>query len=116
VLVYPGFGVSTKEAYARVKLPFQNGIPGALRLPTKGKIGGPRWAKFLFNRFEEFVFPGHPELPRLKEILLAEGAAATLMSGSGSSIFGIVNSPAEGKKILSRLRKRYNQSWLVHTA
>ena len=104
VLVYPGFGVNTKEAYARVRLPFAD--PRVLSSIS---------ASTLFNRFEGLVFPDYPVLPRLKEELLEHGAEGALMSGSGSSVFGVVKSQAAGEAILSALRPRYPQSWLVHT-
>jgi 4-diphosphocytidyl-2-C-methyl-D-erythritol kinase len=105
VLVYPGFGVSTKEAYAKVKLPFAD-------TPTRRHADARR---NLFNRFESLVFPEHPQLPRLKRDLLEAGATASLMSGSGSSVFGLVKSRAAGTKILAVMQKKYNYVWLVHT-
>lgn len=120
VLVYPGFGVSTKEAYATVRLPpLKKGNGGGRRgdppnLPfTKG--GDNQWVKYLFNRFEEFVFPNHPALAELKKDLKRAGALGSLMSGSGSTVFGIVESPVQGREILTKMKKRYPQSWLVHT-
>ena len=105
VLVYPGFGVATKEAYSRVRLPFQD--PQVLDLS--------RVASRLYNRFENFVFPDHPELPRLKQELLQAGATAALMSGSGSAVFGLARSRTHGEQILAQVQKTYNQAWLVHT-
>jgi len=116
VLVYPGFGVSTKEAYAKVRLPFKT--------PSECSVGpGPNLkpgvflgqAPKLFNRFEELVFPDHPELPKLKADLLAAGATGALMSGSGSSVFGVATNEAHGNQILSAIQKKYNHCWLVHT-
>jgi 4-diphosphocytidyl-2-C-methyl-D-erythritol kinase len=105
VLVYPGFGVSTKAAYAKVNLPFAD--------TPKRHVADPR--QNLFNRFEDLVFPDHPELPRLKQELLNAGAIGALMSGSGSAVYGLVGSKQEGAQILAQMQKTYNQSWLVHT-
>jgi 4-diphosphocytidyl-2-C-methyl-D-erythritol kinase len=118
VLVYPGFGISTKEAYAKVKLPFKSVV-----MPAKAGTQSMFWApasagvtsKDLFNRFEELIFPDHPELPKLKKELLDAGATSVLMSGSGSVIFGLASSRAQGEQILARMQKTYNQSWLAHT-
>ncbi len=44
------------------------------------------------NDFEEVVFRRHPQLKSIKRKLLRVGAAPALMSGSGSSIFGIFES------------------------
>jgi 4-diphosphocytidyl-2-C-methyl-D-erythritol kinase len=128
VLVYPGFGVSTKEAYAKVRLPFNN--PRKLNKSVIARSVATKQSQtseiatlpsvarndcLLFNRFEDFIFPDYPQLPRLKQDLLDAGATASLMSGSGSSIFGIADSQSQGAQILARIQKKYNQCWLVHT-
>jgi len=41
------------------------------------------------NDFEPVVFAAHPELGRVKERLLALGAAGALLSGTGSAVFGL---------------------------
>jgi len=105
VIVWPGFGVATKEAYAKVKLPFPD--------PVKRKSNAPR--SHLFNRFESLVFPDHAKLPQLKQMLIDEGAVAAMMSGSGSAMFGIMPSQMAGKRLLRKLKSRYPYSWLVHT-
>lgn len=43
----------------------------------------------LRNDFEPVVFATHPEIGRVKERLLAVGAAGALLSGSGSAVFGL---------------------------
>jgi 4-diphosphocytidyl-2-C-methyl-D-erythritol kinase len=105
VIVWPGFGVSTKEAYAKVMLPFAD--------PPIRRSADPRSS--FFNRFESLIFPDHPELPSLKQNLLAAGATGALMSGSGSAVFALAKSRNHGAQILSTLQKKYNNCWLVHT-
>jgi len=105
VIVWPGFGVATKDAYARVALPFQD---SQTRRPGDARAQ-------LFNRFESLVFPDHPALPALKEEFLAAGATATLMSGSGSAVFGLARSPSHAKTIHKTLQQKYPHSWITHT-
>ena len=114
VLVYPGFGVSTREAYARVRLPVK-GLRSVHRFIKSLPTGNKEWPSQLFNRFEEFVFPQYPELSRIKQGLLQAGARGALMSGSGSTVFGVAATEAQGREILAQFRKKYPQSWLVHT-
>jgi 4-diphosphocytidyl-2-C-methyl-D-erythritol kinase len=114
VLVYPGFGVSTREAYSKIKVPLKRKQVLKM-LPLLTHRSPKDWIPHLFNRFEEFVFPDHPELPRLKQDLIDAGAVGALMSGSGSSVFGIVESEKQGRQTLARIQKKYNRSWLVHT-
>lgn len=121
VIVWPGFGVSTKEAYSRVVIPpgHKGGIHPFSWTPGLHKAGDPSSAGVmsgnLFNRFEEFVFPFYPALPKLKQEFLAEGAKAALMSGSGSAVFGLVESKAAGEKVLKTMQTRYPHAWLTST-
>jgi 4-diphosphocytidyl-2-C-methyl-D-erythritol kinase len=115
IIVYPGFVSSTKEAYARVKLPFANDQPLQPVIRALRSRRSLEWTSVLFNRLEDFVFPTHPAVEKLKEDLLIAGARATLMSGSGSTVFGVAASQADGRSLLAALKPKYPQSWLVHT-
>ena len=46
----------------------------------------------MFNRLEEVTFRRYPQVDRLKRDLEARGVINVLMSGSGSAVFGIVES------------------------
>jgi 4-diphosphocytidyl-2-C-methyl-D-erythritol kinase len=108
VLVYPDFGVSTKDAYAKVRLPFVDPRKAPSRASLLKGHG-------LFNRFESLVFPQYPALPVLKAELAAAGASAVLMSGSGSSVFGLADNPAHARRIWTAVRRQYPRSWVIHT-
>lgn len=86
VIVKPPFGVSTKEAYSNVH-PVQpdTDLCELLNLPIE------EWKNCIKNDFEDSVFPLHPELQRVKDIMYAHGAIYASMSGSGSALFGIFN-------------------------
>jgi 4-diphosphocytidyl-2-C-methyl-D-erythritol kinase len=43
----------------------------------------------LYNDFEKVAIVRHPVIGEIKEMLLAAGAAAALLSGSGSALFGL---------------------------
>lgn len=64
-----------------------------------------------FNAFETSVFPKHPLVASMKEEFVKLGARASLMSGSGASVFGIFPSresaerASEALKSISRYRK-----------
>jgi 4-diphosphocytidyl-2-C-methyl-D-erythritol kinase len=63
------------------------------------------WQNWLFNDFEESIFPKHPKIKQLKNELMELGAVYASMSGSGSSLFGIFNEkPVElSSEVLSNL-------------
>ncbi len=66
-----------------------------------------------FNRFEAVVYPTFPELRRIKEELLRTGAVGALMSGSGSSIFGIYRNPASAEEATRKLTLSH-QNVFIH--
>jgi 4-diphosphocytidyl-2-C-methyl-D-erythritol kinase len=84
VLINPGIPVSTKEAYAGI-IPQKPtvGLKKLLELPMVD------WKEKITNDFEKVVFKKHPEIASIKAKLLAHGAVLSLMTGSGSSVFGL---------------------------
>lgn len=86
VVIVPSFGVSTPWAYRRFdELPPQAEVPGDIPL-----IPGQWPAKqLLVNDLERAVIPEYPLIGELKDTLLELGAEGALMSGSGSSVFGM---------------------------
>ena len=47
------------------------------------------YCKGLYNIFEEVVEPERPAITTIKNILSKNGACGTLMTGSGTAVFGI---------------------------
>ena len=127
ILVVPGINAPTKEIYQEFDkeraLNFKAGTrlaalasqrsPLGARLSAKpreaeGSRGKPRAdpgvcsdiKAMLFNRLEEAAFRRYPQVREVKEILLKEaGLENALMSGSGSAVFGLVDSRKEGLRI-----------------
>jgi 4-diphosphocytidyl-2-C-methyl-D-erythritol kinase len=58
------------------------------------------------NDFEEVVFERHPELAAVKLRLERAGAVHALLSGSGSSVFGLFRSRADASHALQSLGER----------
>jgi 4-diphosphocytidyl-2-C-methyl-D-erythritol kinase len=114
VLVFPGFPVATAGVYRDLAVPLTTGV--SIRKIKADLLEGapPRsWARHLFNRLEEVVLPKHPVLRELKEKLVSLGCAGALMSGSGSSVFGVVSSRRQGQEAVRRLRRLGKPAWLV---
>ena len=107
-LVYPGFGISTAWAYqALAKYPEAlNGRPGRAQnlvaLLQKGDLNAA--AGELYNSLEAPALAKYPLLALFQEFLRTHGAMAALMSGSGSTTFGLVN----GQAAAERLREEFN--------
>lgn len=85
-LVKPDVAVSTGKAYAAIT-PQKPAYccRDVVKLPIS------EWRGKLTNDFEEPVFAMHPELGVIKDKLYELGAEFALMSGSGSTLFGLFN-------------------------
>jgi 4-diphosphocytidyl-2-C-methyl-D-erythritol kinase len=118
VLIHPGFGVATAWAYQQLaRFPRSlNGQPGRAQklisllrsadLPTAG-------AEF-YNSLEAPALEKYPLLALFQEFLRANGAAATLMSGSGSTTFAVVPGQAAGEELIEKFKARFGQTnWAV---
>ncbi|HET7219472.1 MAG TPA: 4-(cytidine 5'-diphospho)-2-C-methyl-D-erythritol kinase [Vicinamibacterales bacterium] len=99
VIVRPSFGVSTMDAYAWLS---------ASRSP-RGRYETDRPSRY-GNDFEAVVEEKHPELREIRERLRRFGATVARLSGSGSAVFGVFDTPARAKKAAAALQRR---DWIV---
>ena len=91
VVVFPGFEVSTQWAYSNFRLTKK---PCKYTISTLKKVEGEKlhpdhWQDLLVNDLETAVLTRNPEIGRCKQDLVRFGARASLMSGSGSAVFGL---------------------------
>lgn len=121
ILVNPGIHLSTPMAYATWDQE---------RDPSLRKGGGNqltqenqsvRWlndfralVEHLHNDFEEVILPKYPEISRAKEALSQVGAKGVLMSGSGSTVFGIFENRLRRDQGFENLERR--PGWKIFTA
>jgi len=115
VVVFPGFSVSTRWAYSNFRLTKEPDIYriSALHKTARGALPPNQWQNFLVNDLEEAVTISHPEIGRCKEDLLRAGAAASLMSGSGSAVFGLFEDRRTAENAARRLMEDGKQTALV---
>jgi 4-diphosphocytidyl-2-C-methyl-D-erythritol kinase len=86
VVVRPGFGVSTAEAYGWYD---EQVRPRTRVAPRSTPAGWPAWAAALRNDLEGPVVRHHPAIGRIRQSLIKAGAVTAAMSGSGSAVFGL---------------------------
>ncbi|MGG2113720.1 4-(cytidine 5'-diphospho)-2-C-methyl-D-erythritol kinase [Lysinibacillus pakistanensis] len=104
VLAKPKIGVSTAEVYGGLK------VEGLEHPNTEQMIRAIEMEDYellcssLGNVLETVTFKLHPEVVMLKEQMKRFGADATLMSGSGPTVFGLVDSEARVSRIYNGLR------------
>ncbi len=111
LLIYPGFGISTAWTYQQLpRFPATlNGRPGraaeliSLLQTTDLKKAG---AAF-YNSLEAPVLQKYPLLALFQEYLRAQGAAATLMSGSGSTTFALLPGADAATRLAEKFKRQF---------
>ncbi len=108
VIVKPDLYVSTREAFAgvRPRLP-------EFELRNLGQIDIREWRKVVKNDFEESLFLHHPELPAIKSCHYEKGALFSLMSGSGSSVYGIYPDRKSAAEAAAGFKSTLEDVWLL---
>ncbi len=98
LLVFPGFPVATSWVYQNLKLKLtkrENNISilrKNLSLSDITSLGSR-----LYNDLEPVVIQRFPEVQVVKDELGARGALGVLLSGSGSTVFGIFDDPEKAR-------------------
>ncbi len=110
LIVYPGFGVSTADVYKKLNLRLTNCKKKLKSLSLKREFD----AQLLHNDLEHVTASMYPEIYKVKKAISKQGAAGVLMSGSGSSVFGLfpnIDKATKAGKALSP-----NKGWRVFVA
>jgi 4-diphosphocytidyl-2-C-methyl-D-erythritol kinase len=102
LLAFPPFPVGTAGIYAAWRPSLTSAAkPSKIKRFLENKDFG-----LLENQLEETIFRSHPQLEEFKRFFQGQGAEASLVSGTGSTVFGLF---AEKEKALGgwrELRKR----------
>ena len=131
MLVDPGFQVSTRWAYEHLAL---TNKANRSNLRNLGAIPAGKVTAYhrcllgrqgltledllpcLVNDFEPLVFSHYPQLEEIRQALLAAGAQAALMTGSGPTLVGLFASEDEAKAGQNRVSGRLEiKSFVVPT-
>jgi len=99
VLVYPGFEISTKWVYENLNL--TNNIKRDIFISFNGE----EWV----NDLEIPVIKKYPLISLIKKKLLDFGAVRSLMTGSGSTVFGFFDKEENAFRALTLLNKEFSQ-------
>lgn len=113
ILAKPTLGVSTADVYKRLQLsnmkhPDVHGMIEAIRQNDYLKV-----CKGLGNVLEEVTLPLYPEVANIKDHMKTFGADAVLMSGSGPTVFGLVEHESRVQRIYNGLRGFCDQVYAV---
>ncbi len=123
LLVNPSIAVSTKWAYETFALTVGKNIFNLSSSPNKNqgqgsrnsRLSNPGQACELYNDLEQVSVEKYPEIAQIKNDLLAGGAAGALMSGSGSTVFGLFAADClqKAEQCRQAFSGKYEQVYLV---
>ena len=105
VLVYPYFSVSTRDIYRRYRMPLTspeilfNDMVSALKEGDVRTV-----SRGLFNGLQDTVCRKYPILEMVIEALLEAGAETAMVTGSGSSVFGVVHGEDHAREVAERVK------------
>jgi 4-diphosphocytidyl-2-C-methyl-D-erythritol kinase len=103
IILSPNFAVSTGWVYRSLPSKLTKAIANTSINPWPGSPAN--LSRLLVNDLEIVTMGRYPRIGLLKEELARQGAVGTLMSGSGSSVFGIFPSRRSAQRAWRRLRK-----------
>lgn len=107
LLVKPGISVSTEEAYHRfdqikkVKNHNMNLLESALKTQDLMSM-----CSNLYNRFEDVI--NNEEIFKIKETMKKSSALGSLMTGSGSAVYGVFDDMNKAEECLKIFRNMYD--------
>ena len=106
LIAKPAVSVSTKFVYQNLKLDETTIHPDISALVAdirKKDFDG--ICKDMGNVLESVTIPGYPVIAQIKERMLLSGAKASMMSGSGPTVFGLFEDEKTAKKAQKDMRE-----------
>jgi 4-diphosphocytidyl-2-C-methyl-D-erythritol kinase len=97
ILINPGIHINTGWAFSQLSPALQEkSIKLIIHQPIE------TWKAELKNDFEKPVFEKYPKIKNIREALYTEGAVYAAMSGSGSTVFGILEKKIAVKRFTDK--------------
>lgn len=114
LIVNPGIKVSTEAVYNRYNAEHAyddkpDDLPNIYR--TKKDV-----AKILSNDLEKVTIKEFPVIEEIKNELIKSGAIASLMTGSGPTVFGLFSDKIKLTQAYEKLAKKKKDGWRVFMA
>ncbi len=112
VLVNPGIKISTKWAYQvfdeeNRDSTQENKVDILKHIRRKKIISLSEISEYVYNRFDAIICKEYPIIKEIKDRLLELGAISATISGSGPTVYGILNNENKADYAYKILKKEY---------
>lgn len=115
VLVKPPEGLSTPMVYRSRKANFTDGARARAFRETAQKAEPREISASLYNGLEEAAISLLPSIRKIKDEMMELGAWGTLVSGSGPTVFGVVENKTKAQELAGKFQREGWTSQAVTT-
>ncbi len=115
VVVKPPVAISTPQAYAGLNHSEMLHPDTERAVKALGDNNRKKFYALMGNSFETSVFKEYPQIKDIKEALVSMGANTALMSGSGSTVFGLFEDDKKAKEAYNSFNDKFEDVFLTHT-
>lgn len=105
LIVNPDIHISTKWAFSQIK-PLQPKASLKSLISFK-EISIDDLKQIAVNDFEDVVFTEYPEIKNIKEVMIKSGAILSMMTGTGSTVFGIFENKKAAEEAAMKFPENY---------
>lgn len=116
VIAKPSVSISTKEAYGALNMdciirhPATEQLIGYIQDGNINKL-----AAGMVNVLEDACLSSYPEIYEIRKLMQQQGAMGSMMTGSGSAVFGLFQGRSDAERCSNALRSRLEEVFLVET-
>ena len=110
VLINPGYGISTKQAYEELDKTIHEKKFSSLKLKNSENI-----KEIAENLHNDFINLQKPEIKTIIRELIKNGALNASITGKGPTVFGIFETKEKAQQAYNNLKYKYNWVFLTKT-
>ena len=116
VICKPPFAFSTPELFRRMKadkIRVRPDSDGIIEMLNRGDLS--EVARRMYNVFEDVLPRGKREIDAIKYTLLDNNALGSVMTGTGSAVFGLFDNESYARAAYENLQENYEECFLAET-
>lgn len=115
LIVKPKFSISTAKAYQNIRTEDYNMYKDNKIIQYINDKRYEEAAKNTANVFEKAIIKAYPEVTQIKETMIKSKAISSIMTGSGSAIFGLFENGDDLLRAKERLKNKYENIYVTKT-
>lgn len=105
LIINPGIHISTAWAFSKIKPAIPEKSLSLFTTLTNEILCDNR--DYFTNDFEPFVFNEYPEIKEIRDMLYKSGALLSMMTGTGSTVFGFFEDHKDALKAEGHYKEKY---------